>query len=248
MLNMPATTPFQRKAVQPMLCLQFGWALIKDQYWLFVGMSLVAIIIGSVVPFGILMGPMMCGLYLALFQRRRGQPVEFGILFKGFDYLGESIIATLIHVIPVIVIIVPFYIAFYAGMFLMMARQGSEPEPAALLGFFAIFFVFLLIVLVLVIVISVLFTFTYPLIVDRRLSGLDAVKLSTKAALANFWQLLGLLMLTSALGFVGVLLCYVGVVLVFPVTFAALATAYEHVFGLGEAYSAPVPPPPPTFT
>jgi hypothetical protein len=190
----------------------------------------------------------MCGLYLALFQRRRGQPVEFGILFKGFDYLGESIIATLIHVLPVIVIIVPFYIAFYAGMFLMMARQGSEPEPAAMLGFFAIFFVFLIIVLVLVIVISVLFTFTYPLIVDRRLSGLDAVKLSAKAALSNFWQLLGLLLLTSALGFVGILLCYVGVVLVFPVTFAALATAYEQVFGLGEAYSAPVPPPPPTFT
>lgn len=248
MLNMPATIPFQRKAVQPMVCLKSGWALVKDQYWLFVGMCLVAIIIGSVVPFGILMGPMMCGLYLALFQRRRGQQVELGILFKGFDYLGESIIATLIHVIPVIVIIVPFYIAFYARMFLMMARQGSEPEPAAMLGFFAIFFVFLIIVLVLVIVISVLFTFTYPLIVDRRLSGLDAVKLSAKAALANFWQLLGLLLLTSALGFVGVLLCYVGVVLVFPVTFAALATAYEQVFGLGEAYSAPVPPPPPTFT
>lgn len=248
MLNMPATIPFQRKAVQPMVCLKSGWALIKDQYWLFVGMCLVAIIIGSVVPFGILMGPMMCGLYLALFQRRRGQTVEFGVLFKGFDYLGESIIATLIHVIPVIVIIVPFYIAFYAAMFVLMARQGNEPDPATMLGFFAIFFVFLIIVLVLVIVISVLFTFTYPLIVDRRLSGLEAVKLSAQAALANFWQLLGLMLLTSALGFGGVLLCYVGMVLVFPVTFSALATAYEQVFGLGEGYSAPVPPPPPTFT
>lgn len=247
MLNMPDTIEFKRGAVQPSECLKAGWALIRDQYWLFFGMCLVAMLIGSAVPFGILMGPMMCGIYLALLQRRRGQPVEFGLLFKGFDFLGESIIATLIHVIPVFVIIVPFYIAFYVGLFLLMPR-GSEPDSGSLLAFFGLFFVFLIVVLVLVIVVSVLFTFTYPLIVDRRLSGVNAVKLSIRAARANFWQLLGLLLMTSALGIAGVFLCYVGVFLVFPVTFSAMAMAYEQVFGIGHVQSAPMPPPPPTFT
>ena len=158
-------------------------------------------------------------LYLAIFQKHRGRPVEFGILFKGFDYLGESIIATLIHVIPVVVIIVPFYIAFYGALFFMMPRDG-EPDPGAMMGFFAIFFVFLIIVMALVMLISVLFTFTYPLIVDRHMKGLDAVKLSAKAALANFLPLFGLLLLTGLLGFCGVLLCYVGMFLVFPITFS----------------------------
>jgi hypothetical protein len=104
---------FKRNAVEPIECIKAGFALIKSQYWLFVGITVVGIIIGSIVPLGILMGPMMCGIYLALFQTRRRQPIEFGTLFKGFDYFGDSLIATLLHLIPVIVIIVPSYIIFF---------------------------------------------------------------------------------------------------------------------------------------
>ena len=249
MQNLSPTPTFQSGVVQPMACFRGGYDLIRDQYWLFVGMCFVGILIGSVVPFGILMGPMMCGLYLAIFQKHRGRPVEFGVLFKGFDYLGESIIATLIHVIPVVVIIVPFYIAFYGALFFMMPRNGGDPDPGAMLGFFAIFFVFLIIVMVLMMLMSVFFTFSHPLIVDRHMKGLDAVKLSAKAALGNFWPLLGLLLLTGLLGFCGVLLCYVGMFLVFPITFAATSMAYEQVFGIsGEGPIIQGPPPPPTFT
>lgn len=248
MQNLSPTPVFHRGVVQPMVCLRGGYDLIKDQYWLFVGMCLVAILIGSAVPFGILMGPMMCGLYLAILQKHRRQRVEFGTLFKGFDYLGESIIATLIQMIPIFVIIVPFYIAFYGALLFLLPRNG-EPDPEFFIAFIAIFFVFLIIVMVLVIVISVLFTFSYPLIVDRHMKGIDAVRLSAKAALANFWPLLGLLMLTGLLGFCGVLLCYVGMFLVFPVTFAAMSMAYEQVFGIsGERPLVPAPPPPPTFS
>jgi len=38
----------------------------------------------------------------------------------------------------------------------------------------------------------------------------------------------------------------VGVYLIMPVSFAAIAVAYEQVFGLGEVHSN-LPPPPPTF-
>lgn len=249
MQNISPTPTFTRGAVQPMVCLRAGYDLIRDQYWLFVGMCFVAILIGSAVPFGILMGPMMCGLYVAIFQKHRGTKVEFGTLFKGFDYIGESIIATLIHVIPIIIVIVPFYILFYGMLLFVMPRSGGDPDSGALLGFFGMFFVLFIVVMLWIILVSVLFSFTYPLIVDRRLSGLDAVRTSAKAALANFWPLLGLLMLTGLLGFLGVLLCYVGMFLVFPVTFAATSMAYEQVFGIkGEGPIIPGPPPPPTFT
>lgn len=241
-----ATIEFRRNAVEPMECLRAGWNLIKNQYWLFVGMTAVGVIIGSVVPLGILMGPMMCGLYLALFQTRRGQPIEFGILFKGFDHFGDSVVATLLHLIPIVVVLVPTYILFYAGLFLMISQGGGEPNPGTMLGFFGFFAVFWLVMIVILIVLSVVFTFAYPLIVDRRLSGIEAVKLSIKAALANFWRLLGLLLMTGLMGFVGVLFCYVGAFLVMPLSFAAIATAYEQVFGLGQ-FQPNLPPPPPTF-
>jgi uncharacterized membrane protein len=247
MQNLSPATPFRRGVVQPISCIKIGWGLLRDQYWLFVGMAAVAILLGSLVPFGIILGPMMCGIYMALFRRRRGEIVEFGILFKGFDYFGESIVATLIHYVPIVMVIVPFYIVLYGGLFLI-TQQGGEPNSSAVFGFFAVILVLVLIMMVLIILISVIFTFSYPLIVDRKLSGLDAVKMSARGALANFWPLLGLLFLNGLLGFGGVLLCYVGVFLALPVGFAAIGVAYEQVFGLGEVQGPNLPPPPPSFT
>src|SRR5207244_6278799 len=123
-----ATIEFRRNAVEPMECIKAGWNLIRNQYWLFVGMTAVGVMIGSVVPLGLLMGPMMCGLYLALLQTRRGQPIEFGILFKGFDCFVDSVIATLLHMIPIVVVFVPSYILFYVGLFVMMGQQGGRSE------------------------------------------------------------------------------------------------------------------------
>ena len=247
MQNFSPAIPFKRGVVEPIYCIRTGWSLVRDQYWLFVGMALVAMILGSMVPFGIVLGPMMCGIYMALFRRRRGEMVEFGILFKGFDYFGESIVATLIHYVPMVMIIVPFYIVFYVG-FIVITQLGGEPDPSVLLTYFAVLVVLFLVMMVFIMLLSVLFMFSYPLIVDRKMSGLDAAKLSAKAALANFWSLLGLLLLNGLIGFVGVLLCYVGFFLALPVTFAAIAVAYEQVFGLGEGQGPILPPPPPSFT
>lgn len=241
--------PYRRQAVQPVECIKAGWEIVKDQYWLFVGICIVGIMIGGAVPLGILLGPMMCGIYLTLLKRRRGEPIEFGLLFKGFDYFGPSLIATLLHIVPVIAIVLPAYIFFYITMIVGIAAQGNEPNPAAMFGIFAMFGLFWLFVMVVVIIISIGFTFAYPLIVDRKLQGFDAVKLSFRAAMSNFWRLLGMTLLTSLLSICGALLCYVGVFLVFPIVYGAIASAYEQVFGLAsgnEDYSN-LPPPPPTF-
>jgi len=243
----PATIEFRRKAVGPMECLRGGWDLVKSQYWLFVGISAVGMIIANLVPFGILMGPMMCGIYLTLFKQRRGQLIEFGDLFKGFDRFGESLVAALLHMVPIFVILIPTYIVFYISMFAMMAAQGgSEPAPGVLLGFFGFWAVVWILLMLFMILISVAFTFAYPLIADRQVSGFDAVKLSFRAAMANFWGLLALMLLSGLLAVVGILLCYVGWFLLMPITFGAMAVAYEQVFGLSE-FQPNLPPPPPTF-
>lgn len=240
---------FQRKAVQPVQCIKEAWALIKDQYWLFVGIAAVGMLVGSAVPMGILLGPMMCGLYLCYFKRMHNQPFEFGLLFKGFDYFGPSLVATLLHVVPIIIIIVPAYLLFYVGFVLSIAVQGNEPNPAAALGVMAMFVVFYIVMVILIILVSIGFMFSYPLIVDRQLGAVDAIKWSFRAAMANFWGLLGMSLLTGLLACAGVLLCYVGMFLIFPIQYGAIAVAYQRVFGLSEAapLSPHLPPPPPSF-
>jgi hypothetical protein len=244
-----ADITFHRNAVSPIACLKGGFNLIKDQYWLFVGMCFVAILVGSVAPLGILMGPMMCGVYLALFSQRRGLPIEFGIIFKGFDYFGQSVVATLIHVVPIVIIIVPSYLLFYLGLFIALPTQGSNPDLTGLLIFFVVMVIYWVVVMCIMIVISMAFTFSYPLIVEHRLQGAEAVKLSARAAFANFWPLLGLSLLSGLLGFAGMLFCYIGMFFVLPISFAALAIAYEQVFGLTTPQAeSDLPPPPPVFT
>lgn len=242
---------FRRNIVEPIECINRAWALVKDQYWLFVGMVAIAILIGSAIPLGILMGPMMCGLYLSFFKKRRGEPIELGTLFKGFDYFGPSVVATLLHVIPILIIIIPAYLFFYVFFIISMTAttQDGEPNPGAMLGLLGMFTLFWIVMFFVIIIISIGFTFVYPLIVDRKMAALDAIKASFKAAMANFWRLLLLMFLTGLISIAGVLLCYVGMFLAFPVTYGALAMAYEQVFGLAEPGDlAPnVPPPPPTF-
>src|SRR6185295_13704054 len=165
---------YRRNVIEPIKCISAAWAMVKEQYWLFVGMCAVGLLIGSAVPMGILTGPMMCGLYISFFKSRRRQPFEFATLFKGFDYFGPSLVAALLHVLPILAVVIPAYLFFYVGMVLSVsvaAQSGSEPNPGAFFGVFGMFIVFWLVMIIVIIIISVGFTFAYPLIVDRKLSG-----------------------------------------------------------------------------
>jgi uncharacterized membrane protein len=89
----------------------------------------------------------------------------------------------------------------------------------------------MLLLLVVALAVGLFFVFAYPLVVDRKLSGLDACRASARAVRGNLGGMLGLVLLNFALGLVGVLLCYIGALLVMPVGMAANAVAYRRVFG-----------------
>ena len=242
MMN-PNTSDFNSGVVAPFECLKEGWAAIKDRYWLFLGLALVAMLIGGAVPI-VLIGSMMCGLYLCLFGKMRGAPVEFGDLFKGFDYFVPGLVAAAIQTVPIFVLVFPAYFIFAIFMFATMPhdRYARDEGPPAV--FFLGLIVFVLFVLIVSLVIHILFLFAYPLIVDRKLSGWDAIKTSYRAAMKNFGGILGLVLLNSALSILGVFACYVGVIFVIPITFAAYAAAYRRIFpDIAPGLMAPPPPP-----
>ncbi len=242
MMN-PNTSDFNSGVVAPFECLKEGWAAIKDRYWLFLGLALVAMLIGGAVPI-VLIGPMMCGLYLCLFGKMRGAPVEFGDLFKGFDYFVPGLVAAAIQTVPIFVLVFPAYFIFAIFMFATMPHDRyarAEGPPAV---FFLGLIVFVLFVLIVSLVIHILFLFAYPLIVDRKLSGWDAIKLSARASMKNFGGMLGLVLLNAGLGILGVFACYVGVFFVIPISFAGYAAAYRRIFpDIAPSLMSPPPPP-----
>lgn len=241
----PEQFDFRVGVIKPVECIKEGWALIKDQYWLFFGLSLVAMLVGGVVPI-VLMGPMMVGLFICLFARMRQQPVEFGLLFKGFDQFVPGLIVTAIKIIPIVILMIPFYIIMVAMMMTTMPRGRPSPDEEwqFLMSFFGFEIVFVTVLMVVSLAIEVFFMFAFPLVADRKLSGLDAVKLSIKAGKANFGGVVGLLFLNAVLGFVGLLCCFVGAYLYLPVAFASQAVAYRRVFAeVPETFNSPPPPP-----
>jgi uncharacterized membrane protein len=232
--------PFRAGAVRPVECLNAGWQLIKSQYWLFLGVSAVAVILGSLVPLGILMGPCMCGIYYCLGRQERGQRVSFDMLFKGFDYFVDSLVATLLMLVPMIVLILPFYFMFFMSVLSSAAAAGPKGPPEGFLaGFFGAFGLLMLFILLVGAVAQIFFFFIYPLIVEQRLSGIEAVKTSFRAAGSNFAGILGLVLLNMLLSIVGVACCYVGAFFVLPITFAAIWKAYTQVFVDSAASASP---------
>ena len=237
----PNPMDFRSGVISPVECVTEGWQLIKDRYWLFLGISLVAMLVGGAVPV-VLVGAMMCGLYMCLFAQMRGEPVEFGMLFKGFDYFMQGLVAAAIQTLPVILIMGVGQVIFVAFTMIIMPTERGESPPAM---FWVGLVIFVLFATIVCLVIHCLFLFAYPLIVDRQLSGLDAIKLSYRAALKNLGGIIGLVLVMAGLGILGVLACYVGVFLVMPISFAAYAVAYRRVFPETGTFTGAVPPPPP---
>ena len=243
----PDNNQFRTGVIKPVECVKEGWALIKDQYWLFLGIVLVGVFIGGAIPI-VLLGPMMVGIYLCFFRKMRGELVDFAAVFKGFDHFAQGLIAALLQMIPMVILLVPSYIIFFVVMMTSMPRHGGRMDPDessrfvfTILGTEAVFMV---VIVTVSIAVSIFFMFAFPLIADRNMSGLDAVKLSIKAGKANFGGVLALLLVNAGMGIVGVLCCYVGVFFLMPVSFASYAIAYRRVFPeVSQNFVSPPPPP-----
>ena len=243
---------FNRGAIRPMDCLREGWQLIKDEYWFFLGITFVGVMVAQLAPFGVLMGPAMCGIHICLLRKANGQLVKFEMLFQGFNYFGQSFLATIVMMAPILVCVLIYYILAFGGMIgvaVMVEQKGGRPPDQSvgllLLGWvLVVTLVFIAVMLLL----QGLFLFVFPLIVDRELSGWEAVTTSFRAAFANLGGVLAIIFLEFLLGLAGVLACYVGVIFVLPISYAMTAVAYRQVFPIIDPYEDyemdPEPPAP----
>jgi uncharacterized membrane protein len=237
---------FNRGAIRPVECLKQGWEMIKDQYWLFFGITFVGLLIAGAIPFGILLGPMLCGMYVCFFRKMKKEPVSFELLFKGFDVFAQSAITSVLQTLPIILLWLVVYVPLMVVRIMNTPRQTRRGSPD--LSFFFVTFGVEMGVLVLItalsLVIKMFFTFTYPLIVERNMKATEAIKTSFNAVLGNLGGLIGLLALQFLLGLAGTLACIVGVYFVLPIYYASDAIAYRRVFPEDHAPINTPPPPP----
>ncbi|HAA63363.1 MAG TPA: hypothetical protein DCE39_20760 [Planctomycetaceae bacterium] len=228
--------------------------LMSGHFWIMVGICFLGILIGGVAPMGVLMGPMMCGIFMCWFAIMRNEKPTFSLLFEGFDVFMESLVAMLIQLgISMLTMILSFVVMAVGGAALVAVAGAGGGQPGgnagAAMGLLTIgIFLFYGLIIGVSILVGTLFAFTWPLIVDYRLSGLEAVKLSARAAWANLGNVFRLMILNAVVAGVAAVFCYLPLFLVLPIVFGSQAVLYRRIFPavvspgpVGEYWEEPQP-------
>jgi hypothetical protein len=215
---------FQTGVIHPAECYREAWDLIKSEYWMFFAITIVGLLLGSIIPL-VIIGPMICGIYLCFFRKIEGQQTQFEILFKGFDYFLPALLLTLVVTVPVLIFMLLVYVPM---VFAIIAGQRMSQEE--LIATFIAIGIVDVIFAVIMVCFHTLLMFSFPLIVDRKLSVWQSVKTSAKAVWSNLAGVAGLFGIGFLLAIAGYLALCIGIYLLLPLIFAANVVAYRKVF------------------
>lgn len=217
-------TEFKVGVIRPVECFKEGWQLIKSQYWMLFAVTLVGAMIGGGTLY-ILLGAMICGIFLCYFQAIDGKPVEFETLFKGFGYFLPGLLLVLLIVAPTVAVMAIIYAPFIAAIIM-----GSKLSPDEFFALLVGSLVVDLFVVVLMVCFHTLLMFAFPLLVDRNLPAGQAVKTSVRAVWKNLSGVAGLAGIGFVLSLLGGLAFCIGTYFVIPVIVAGNAVAFRKVF------------------
>lgn len=234
-------TEFRTGVISPVECVKEGFELIKKDYWLLFAIGFVGGLIGGVTMY-VLAGAMICGIMLCYLKAVDGKSVVFDDLWKGMNYFGPGLVVILIIIVPAFAYYIFVYITFLAAI--IGGGQGGE---AGMVGALIVFGIIDLIVLIAMVCFHTLLTFSFPLIVDRNLGAIDAMKTSARAVWANLSGVAGMVVVNFALMFVGYLALCIGLYFVIPIMIAGNVVAYRRVFPSLEMRPNAYPPPPSSY-
>ena len=215
--------------VRPIQLLRRGYDLIRGEYWLYVGISFVAMIVSALVPFGILTGPMLVGLFLCFIQRQTIGRTQFETVFKGFDQFMDAFIATLIMIAFSIVVLIPVMLVFVAVIFMLASQAGPNAAPGE--AMIATILIMYGIIFAASFAVYVPFIFTFQLIADRKVPAMVAVKASARAAFNNLGGVIWFIIANGLLMILAGLCCFLPAIFLLPLAFGAMWVFYQDVFG-----------------
>lgn len=241
-------------AIEASDCIKNGWNLIKQNYGLYLGITIVAILITSCIPCLnlFLAGPIIGGIYFVVLREMRGEPVDFGMMFKGFEKFVPLMVIGIVQSIPEIVGQGIRLTADVGRLGILGGKgdsdyqffQSSNPEVAIASGLLIILAVVAFVLMIFAIVWRVLLFFAIPLAMEHDLGPVEAMKLSARAATSNIGGLVVLFILEALVVLLGFLMICIGLFFVMPIIYAANAFAYRQVFPLIQQHFRVEPPPP----
>jgi uncharacterized membrane protein len=171
---------------------------------------------------------LMAGLFRAAIQQAKGEAISVGDLFSAGDsFSGVLGLMFLYFIAGVVLALLAFPLAFVSEELSVLFSLAVRLLQLVAWGF--------------------LF-FTIPLIVDRKLGVMDAIRTSISTTTPQWWMYVLFVLVLTIIYVLGVIPCGLGLLVTIPLVFLASAAAYRDTFlrqGApgSEAYSSEPPPP-----
>lgn len=253
---------FYKSAIDATGCVSNAWNLIKPNYGMFLGISVLTYVLIACIPClnVFLMGPVMGGFYYTSLRAMRGEPIEFGMMFKGFERFVPLMVVGLIQSIPSI-IYQGFDISVRFGNFGIESmlqgagsrgnffQEGVDPRILFASGYFIVILIVGIVLAIGSILWAITFAFAIPIAMENEsMSPIDALKLSARASWSNVGGIIVLAILSFLIALGGVIALCIGVLFVLPIIWVAWAFAYRQVFpDLNPTVFRNEPPPPDAY-
>ena len=241
---------YQSGAIDPGGCISSAWELVKGKFGLYLGAGLVVMLLIGCVPVvaWFMFGPVMGGFYYIGLRDMRGEPVDFGMLFKGFDKFVPLMLAGLIQQVPGIILTIIQYTVDIARL---VGIQGPpdvnfyQPSSDILASITGAVVAIVIGLALFSIIWTLALSFAIPLLVENNIGLGEALLTSVKAASSNPGGLIVLVILEVLVAVLGVIALCVGIFVAIPVIYLANVMAYRQVFpylGPVNVYTGPPPP------
>jgi uncharacterized membrane protein len=248
---------YNRGAINASDCIGMAWNLVSSKFWLYIGVGLLTMLLISCIPIVnlFLIGPVLGGYYYFVLRDLDGEPVDFGMMFKGFEKFVPLMVIGLIQAVPGIIFQI---FRFTTDMASIFSRRGigngrgdffqsSQPNIGLAEGLSIMIIIVAVAFLIFSIFWGIAFFFAVPLAMEHNLGPIEAIKLSASAGFSNAGGIILLFILSVLVALLGLIALCLGIFVAIPVIYAANAIAYRHVFPRLSQSRWNTPPPPSAY-
>lgn len=218
-------TEFTTGQIKPIEVFKEAWRMMKPSFILVWVTVIIGMVLSSTI---VLMGPIMVGVFMCLIDTADGKPASLEKLFKGFSRWQAGVVVAAVAMIPVVIFVTLALVSYIPAVMASLGGEVLPPEQllSMIIGILAVE----LVVGIVMTIIHTLMIFAFPLIADRNLGGIAALKLSARAVWANKKGVGGVFGLGILVAIAGYLMLCIGIYLAIPVIMMATTVAYRKVF------------------
>lgn len=198
-----------------------AWNMVSSNFGAHALNGLVFFFLGVVAPF------MQSGYYMGTFKQRTqgAAATDIGGLFKGFDYANKIVWHYVVS------LAMGFGLGILMVILMVPVAVMAESEPSIMVFFMFFMYAFMFF---LIIMIQAILMYAVPLMTFSKLDGMASIKASYAIFRKNMGTTMMLAFAVFGLQLLGVLCCYIGAIVTYPIGILAMYLAANQVFGIEE--------------